>query len=77
MSATLIVVLKGQGEVVVYSNEGVMRAELVDEELEEENGEEDVSDFLTIKPINQLPKEYCKRFNIVNTDPRKVVKHRR
>ncbi len=64
MSATLIIVLKGQGEVVLYSDQGVKRAELIDEELEEENGEEDVSDYLTIKPITKLPVKYCKRFNI-------------
>ena len=74
MSPTLIVVLKGQGEVVIYSDRKVGRAELVDEDLEEENGENDVSDYLTVKPLTQLPKHYRKRFNIVNTDP---IKHRR
>ncbi len=64
MSATLIVVLKGQGEVVVYSNESVRQAELIDEELEEENGEENVSSFLTVKPLDQLSKVYRRRFNL-------------
>jgi hypothetical protein len=64
MSATLVVVLKGQGEVVIYSNEGVRQAYLIDEELEEENGEENVSDYLRIAPLDQCPEEYRNRFNI-------------
>jgi len=64
MSATLVVVLKRQGEVEVYTNESVRQADLVDEELEEENGEENLNTFLTVKPLNQLSKVYRRRFNI-------------
>ncbi len=71
---TLVVVLKGGGEVAVYFDGTIGRAELIDEELEElVGGETDVSEFLTVKPLTQLPKNYRKRFNIVHTDP---VKHR-
>ncbi len=62
---TLIVRLKKYGEVVIYFDGNVNRTGMIDEEGDEGScTQQDLDQWLTIKPLTKLPKKYRKRFNI-------------